>query len=102
MVSDIKLHQCTDVALTWPINAIVKPANAPPRRTRPTATARYIHNLALCGGNGCGSPDVENGFFLVGAAPNNGKFRKPNKRSFAAENSAGVDIADLGDEFDFP
>jgi hypothetical protein len=76
------------------MSAIVKPANAPPRRTRPTATARYTHNVGLCAGNGLGPSDVENDVPLVGNAPKNGRFRRPRMRSFPTEYNAGLDKID--------
>ena len=77
--------------LACPISAIVKPAKAPPRRTRPTATARYIHNVGLSGGIGGSSSSLRDvkGAPASGAAPRSGKLVVAKMKSLTPERSNG-------------
>lgn len=72
------------------MSAIVKPAKAPPSSTRPTATAKYIHNVGLSGGiGGSSSPlRIVKVVSLTGAALS-GRLTTPKTNSLKAERNNG-------------
>ena len=75
---------------TWPINAIVKPAKAPPKSTSPTATARYIQRVGLSAGiapSASSLVQMEKGG--TGAARIDRKLAIPKMTSFTTERNVG-------------
>ena len=60
---------------TWPIKAIVRPANAPPLNTRAAAIPKYSHrpgSLPVLGGSSERAIKGEDGGWIVGAAESRG------------------------------
>ena len=76
---------------TWPMRAIVSPAKAPPRSTRPTATNKYIHNVGSSEGIGASSSTKEGygDHTVEGYACAKGTWAIPTSRSLAAERTSG-------------
>lgn len=72
---------------------MVRPAKAPPRRTRPMATARYIQSLGCFGDIGGSASMTTSGDHLVGAARSKGSCAMPTRRSFATDRMAGRLVA---------
>ena len=74
---------------TWPIRAIVNPAKAPPSSTKPTATAKYIHNV----GSSAGFPSSSSAKIVmkdrVGAARRKGRLAIAKSKSFVSDSIAG-------------
>lgn len=70
---------------TCPIKAMVRPANAPPLRTRAAATPRYSHRLGSLGGFGSTSEVTTK----VGAAEMTGRLATAKKKSFAKPRTRG-------------
>ena len=71
------------------MRAIVNPAKAPPKSTKPTATARYIHNVGSSGGTPSSSSAKDLKGNRVGAARKKGRLAMAKSKSFVIERIVG-------------